>query len=169
MTFVCPPFGSYHLLKMGEAYPEKPFARCKTAGLSRNFENLLVCSKSGKKRPGHSYETLTNDLILVTGIDSSRKLFFEKLLVFSRKQARKTTSHFFTNPDCGYLILVTIDRSRKKFFSLKVCLRFTEKQCEKSFVDSRFSWQFSRSGITNKVFDDMALVFGFPTYYPMSR
>ena len=42
-------FVLYNLLYLGLEYPKNPFARCKTASLSRNFEKLLVNSRITEK------------------------------------------------------------------------------------------------------------------------
>ena len=156
-----------HLLKMRPAYPKN---------LSRDVKLLDFLETSRIVSCVHEYQKQTGSLIrnadkrfnfsnwhrIVQESNFSRNFWS-----FHEKQ--KNNKSFLENVDYGYLILVTIDCSRKKFFAIKVLFRLTEKQFKKSFEDSRFGWRFSRSGITSKVFDNMALVFGFPTYYPMSR
>lgn len=60
---------------------------------------------------------MTNDLILVPCIETSG--------LFTKKQ--KNNKSLLQNADYGYLILVTIDGSRKKFFAIKVRFRLTAK------------------------------------------
>ena len=58
---------------MREAYPKNLSRDVKLLDFLEISRIFSCVHESGKKRPGHSYETLTNDLILVTDIDSSRK------------------------------------------------------------------------------------------------
>ena len=58
-------------------------------------------------------------------------------------------------------------RFEKKFFYYKRHgFWLTNHQLKKTPEDSRYRWRFSRSKITTKVLDSMALVFRFPTYHP---
>ena len=94
-------------------------------------------------------------------------MFRETSGLFTKKQ--KNNKSLLQNADYGYLILVTIDGSRKKFFAIKVRFFLTDKQFKTFSEESRFGRRFSRSGITSKAFYNMALVFGFPSYYPTYR
>ena len=149
-------FVLYNLLYMRLEYPKNTFARCKTASLSRNFEKLLVNSRITEK-----------DRIILMYILRTSDEWFN----FStwHRCFKKNNKSLLQNADYGYLILVTIDGSRMKFCALKVRFSLTDKQFKTFSEESRFGWRFSRSGITSKGFDNMALVFGFPSYYPTYR
>ena len=88
---------------------------------------------------------------------------------WSFHENQKNNKSLLQNADYGYLILVTIDGSRKKFFAIKVRFSLTDKQFKTFSEESRFGWRFSRSGITSKGFGNMALVFGFRSYYTTYR
>ena len=58
----------------------------------------------------------------------------------------------------------------KEIFRYKSAFQAHRQTVQNAFSEeSRFGWRFSRSGITSKSFYNMALVFGFPSYYPTYR
>ena len=62
---------------------------------------------------------------------------------WSFHENQKNNKSLLQNADHGYLILVTIDGSRKKFFAIKVRFRLTDKQFKTFSEESRFRRGFS--------------------------
>ena len=147
MLFACPPFCSHELVvvcRMTSDCPSRPFARCKTAEFAFWAEqNVRETSRFFTKKP--------------------KEVYFCPVRFCQVESATSHTYKALTN----YLILTTIDGSRRNLFYYKMHgFWLTNHLFKKNPEDSRYRWRVSRSKITTKVLDSMALVFIFPTYHP---
>ena len=70
---------------------------------------------------------------------------------WSFHEKQKNNKSLLQNADYGYLILVTIDGSRKNFCAIKVRFSLTDKQFKTFSEESRFGWRFSRVELQARV------------------
>lgn len=129
--------------RMTSDCPSRPFARCKTADFAFWAEQKVrETSRFFTKKP--------------------KELYFCPVRFCQDESATSHTYEALTN----YLILATIDGSRRNLFIIKGMDFGSPTISSKTPKDSRYRWRFSRSKITTKVLDSMALVVRFPTYHP---
>ena len=129
--------------RMTSVWPSRPFARCKTADFAFWAEQKVrETSRFFTKNP--------------------KKQYFCPVRFCQDESATSHTYEALTN----YLILATIDGSRRNLFIIKGMDFGSPTISSKKPKDSRYRWRLSRSKITTKVLDSMALVFRFPTYRP---
>ena len=129
--------------RMTSDCPSRPFARCKTADFAFWAEQKVrETSRFFTKNPKEPY-----------------------FCPIRFCQDESATSHTYEALK-NYLILATIDGSRRNLFIIKGMDFGSPTISSKTPKDSRYRWRFSRSKITTKVLDSMALVFRFPTYHP---
>ena len=129
--------------RMTSDCPSRPFARCKTADFAFWAEQKVrETSRFFTKNPKEQY--------------------FCPVRFCQDESAISHTYEALTN----YLILATIDGSRRNLFIIKGMDFGSPTISSKKPKDSRYRWRLSRSKVTTKVLDSMALVFRFPTYHP---